>query len=70
MEDPPPTQFSRNSLYRSTRRGVADTMEVAGVREIPEKYFVTVSGFPDSHDSFSTSSRELAGNKPRNITEV
>ena len=79
QEDLRPTQFSRNSLYRSTRRGGAepgyhDTMEVVGgVAEIPEKYFVTVSGFPpdNTNDSFSSSSREVAGtSKPRNITEV
>ena len=82
-----PNMFSRNSLYRSTCRGVGESSsyhdnhhEVAGIPgDIPEKYFVTVSGFPPEHnDSFSNLSRDFVGNapqaggggKPRNITEV
>ena len=82
-----PNMFSRNSLYRSTCRGVGESSsyhdnhhEVAGIPgDIPEKYFVTVSGFPPEHnDSFSNLSRDFVGSapqgggggKPRNITEV
>ena len=86
LDDPSVGVFSRNSVYRSTCRGGTepgyhDNLDVAGIPgDIPEKYFVTVSGFPpEQNDSFSNSSREFVGNvpqggsgggKPRNITEV
>ena len=86
LDDPSVGVFSRNSVYRSTCRGGTepgyhDNLDVAGIPgDIPEKYFVTVSGFPpEQNDSFSNSSREFVGSvpqggggggKPRNITEV
>jgi len=83
MDEARPTQFTRNSLYRSTRHPTRelqdpalyeDGLEVGGVEveDIPEKYFVTVSGFPpdQSQDTFTDSNRDFVVNKPRNITEV
>jgi len=70
--------FERNGFYKSTR--IRGSLEDSSYHdfcppevertEIPEKYFVTVSGFYDT-DSFSGTNRDVSVDaKPRNITEV
>ena len=79
-------RFERNGFYKSTRfrggnleddRSYHDFCSVQEVENIPEKYFVTVSGFDDTqHFGVNCSpSGEYLGRpgqlaKPRNITEV
>ena len=76
--DQEPFRFERNGFYKSTR--IRGSLEDSSYHdfcppevertEIPEKYFVTVSGFDDS-DSFNATNRDFSQNaKPRNITEV
>ena len=79
-------RFERNGFYKSTSfrggnleddRSYHDFCSVQEVENIPEKYFVTVSGFDDTqHFGVNCSpSGEYVGRggqqtKPRNITEV
>ena len=83
-------RFERNGFYKSTRfrggnleddRSYHDFCSVQEVENIPEKYFVTVSGFSDDTQTqhfgvnCSPSGDYVGrpggqGSKPRNITEV
>ena len=76
-----PPDAPRGQTEQVSVNAIKDLLDVAGIPgDIPEKYFVTVSGFPpEQNDSFSNSSREFVGSvpqggggggKPRNITEV
>jgi len=77
--DQEPFRFERNGFYKSTR--IRGSLEDSSYHdfcppevkrtEIPEKYFVTVSGFDDTEPSFSATNRDFSQcAKPRNITEV
>ena len=80
-------RFERTGFYKSTRfrggnleddRSYHDFCSVQEVENIPEKYFVTVSGFDDTQHfgvNCSPSGEYVSRpachtNKPRNITEV
>ena len=83
-------RFERNGFYKSTRfrggnleddRSYHDFCSVPEVENIPEKYFVTVSGFDDTQHfgvNCSSSGDYVSSpglpvqpqSKPRNITEV
>ena len=77
--DQQPFRFERNGFYKSTR--IRGSLEDSSYHdfcppevkrtEIPEKYFVTVSGFEDAEPNFSATNRDFSQSaKPRNITEV